>query len=183
MSCNICFSDEPINPISTPCKHVFCYNCIKEWIGRKQNCPCCRRDFTFEEVLNYYCKYSDKIITRSKTILLRKTIIMNNTQKNLKNLMLESNQERKIIKACDAFRYVYKHKAAFNSLDEKGIFLKTVLRKAMEFCYEGKINIFYEWVFKLRNYISLIDKDFDINKLKNYYSLNTNVIIGNIYQV
>ena len=180
--CNICFSDEPINPISTPCKHVFCYNCIKEWIYRKQNCPCCRRDFTCEEVLDYYCKYSNEIVTRSKTVLIRRTIIMNKTKQNLQKLMKESDQKKKIINACQAFKYVYKHRAAFNSLAEKAIFLKTVLKKALEFYNETRLNLFYEWVFKFKNYIFLIDKnfDFDIFNRKPLYSI---VFSENPYQV
>lgn len=166
MSCNICFSDTPLNPISTPCNHIFCYECIKKWIYKKPNCPCCRRDFSVEEVLEYYCKYSDKIVTRSKTLLLRKEIVMNNAYKNLRSMMQEQDEKKRREKACDTFKYVYEHKEAFNKLADKAIFLKTVYKKALQFYKDDGFPVFYEWVFKFRNYIALIDKNFL------YYNIN-----------
>ena len=45
----------------------------------------------------------------------------------------------------------------------KLLFLKTVLKKAIEFYDSGIEKMFYEWIFKFRNYIEIIDKDFDFD--------------------
>jgi hypothetical protein len=107
---------------------------------------------------------------------------MNKTKKKLKNLSLENNKNKKIINACDAFKYVYKNRASFNSLGGKAIFIKTVLKKAIEFYNESKLNVFYEWMFKFRNYISLIDKNFNMDILNTlpFYSV---VFSDNTFQV
>ena len=158
MSCNICFSDTPLNPISTPCNHKFCYECIKKWIYKKPNCPCCRRDFSVEEVLEYYCKYSDEIITRSKTLLLRKEIVMSKSYQNLQSMMQEQNAKKRREKACETFKYVYEHKEAFNKLADKAIFLKTVYKKALEFLYKIMFILINEQYFRIYNIINFLIK-------------------------
>ena len=40
--CSICF-ESATNPVSTPCKHLFCLSCIDTWIKTgKETCPLCR---------------------------------------------------------------------------------------------------------------------------------------------
>ncbi|XP_039201899.1 E3 ubiquitin-protein ligase RNF213-like isoform X2 [Crotalus tigris] len=40
-SCPICLGD-PRDPVNLPCDHVFCYDCIKQWLGPGQMiCPFC----------------------------------------------------------------------------------------------------------------------------------------------
>jgi hypothetical protein len=42
-NCPICFKDTT-NNIILDCNHVFCNNCIKEWLVKnKNNCPICRK--------------------------------------------------------------------------------------------------------------------------------------------
>lgn len=40
--CSICF-DEKEKGILLNCKHIFCEECIKIWIKKKNNCPICRK--------------------------------------------------------------------------------------------------------------------------------------------
>ena len=115
-------------------------------------------------------KYIDEIITRSKTLFLRKEIVMSKSYQNLQAMMQEQNAEKRIEKACETFRYVYEHKEAFNKLADKAIFLKTVYKKALEFYKDDGFALFYEWIFKFRNYIALIDKNFL------YYSHNIIIV-------
>lgn len=42
MPCPICLGD-PQDPVTLPCDHVFCQNCIKQWLAPGQMiCPYCR---------------------------------------------------------------------------------------------------------------------------------------------
>lgn len=40
--CEICYSDDCVKSITTPCNHIFCPNCINEWIKNNTTCPKCR---------------------------------------------------------------------------------------------------------------------------------------------
>ncbi|XP_013922835.1 PREDICTED: E3 ubiquitin-protein ligase RNF213 [Thamnophis sirtalis] len=43
-SCPICLGD-PRDPVNLPCDHVYCYDCIKQWLGPGQmSCPLCLVD-------------------------------------------------------------------------------------------------------------------------------------------
>ncbi|KAF2647699.1 hypothetical protein K491DRAFT_723215 [Lophiostoma macrostomum CBS 122681] len=33
-------------PVQTECRHVFGYSCLREWLGKHESCPMCRRDFS-----------------------------------------------------------------------------------------------------------------------------------------
>lgn len=39
--CPICH-DEPSTPVRLGCSHVFCEDCIAEWLQRERTCPICR---------------------------------------------------------------------------------------------------------------------------------------------
>lgn len=39
--CSIC-KDSFKNPISLPCDHIFCDECISEWFEKENTCPLCR---------------------------------------------------------------------------------------------------------------------------------------------
>lgn len=86
VECLICHSDfAEINKLGIfHCGHVYCYECIKEWMKQSRVCPLCRTIYVFEEInldgdslekhsskfifmLNYIdrqlqCKYDSKII-------------------------------------------------------------------------------------------------------------------------
>ena len=50
--CTLCL--EPMkDPSSTTCGHTFCFTCILDWLGEKQECPLCR-----QRVLSQHSRYS-----------------------------------------------------------------------------------------------------------------------------
>ena len=165
MSCNICLTNEPINPITTPCKHMFCFKCIEEWMHHKINCPCCRRKFDINEVLEYYHKYSSEIVTRSKTMELRRINAMKNVNIKLRNLKLTQVRSEKKEVGFEVLKYVYINRTVFCSLNSN-LFLKTVLKKSLQFYEKDRCKNFYEWVFKFRNYIKLLDRNFTLDDIR-----------------
>jgi len=40
-TCSIC-QDEMQQPITLPCNHLFCEECVSEWFEREKTCPICR---------------------------------------------------------------------------------------------------------------------------------------------
>ena len=47
--CSICMS-EIINPTLTKCGHLFCYECLKTWLNKKNKCPLCQGDLSGKEL-------------------------------------------------------------------------------------------------------------------------------------
>ena len=64
MSCSVCWKEDK-NNIKTPCNHVYCFDCLYKWVIINPNCPCCRRNFTEEEILHYYKNYSAEILSEA----------------------------------------------------------------------------------------------------------------------
>lgn len=64
--CPICFDPikkETAKPVT--CRHLYCKDCLKQWIHYKNTCPVCRAPFK-EITINYYIKlnhFSVPIIT------------------------------------------------------------------------------------------------------------------------
>ena len=48
--CTLCL-EESKDPSVTTCGHVFCWNCINEWIAEKPECPLCRQSIQAQHVL------------------------------------------------------------------------------------------------------------------------------------
>lgn len=42
LKCSLCF-EGCVSPTVPPCGHLYCWNCIMEWITDKNQCPVCRR--------------------------------------------------------------------------------------------------------------------------------------------
>lgn len=42
-SCPICFDNNTVNLVSTPCNHIYHSKCIEEWLKSHNTCPLCRK--------------------------------------------------------------------------------------------------------------------------------------------
>ena len=50
-TCSICFDDCSVNPVFTPCIHMFCNKCMRKWLDTKKDsrkipCPVCNFDIS-----------------------------------------------------------------------------------------------------------------------------------------
>ncbi|KAG9257838.1 RING-1 like protein [Emericellopsis atlantica] len=48
--CTLCL-EELKDPAATQCGHVFCWECIGDWVREKPECPLCRRDALVQHIL------------------------------------------------------------------------------------------------------------------------------------
>lgn len=48
--CTLCL-DELRDPAATQCGHVFCWECIGDWVREKPECPLCRREAMVQHIL------------------------------------------------------------------------------------------------------------------------------------
>ena len=53
--CSICLG-LPIDPVATNCGHVFCWNCIKNWISSRKlcECPVCKSGIDQDKLIPLY---------------------------------------------------------------------------------------------------------------------------------
>ena len=53
--CPICLSNARL-PVVTRCGHIFCWDCIKEWVNKKgkMECPTCKNGIKLNEVIKLY---------------------------------------------------------------------------------------------------------------------------------
>jgi len=93
---------------------------------------------------------------------------MKNVNIKLRNIKSSPAIKQKENFAYDTFKYVYINRTVFNpktiekSESYNYLFLKTVLKKAFYFYEIDNCKKMYEWVFKFRNYIKLLDMNNDI---------------------
>lgn len=48
--CTLCL-EELKDPAATQCGHVFCWECIGDWVREKPECPLCRREAMVQHIL------------------------------------------------------------------------------------------------------------------------------------
>ncbi len=55
MECLICLS-EPVNAVTIPCGHIFCWKCLREWINSRDKieCPICRNGFEKKNIIKLF---------------------------------------------------------------------------------------------------------------------------------
>ena len=84
-----------------PCSHNYCYECIKEWLIKNDDCPVCRRpsNHRYNTRLNHFNKNKDSILTHMKELInLYDWPFLTNSQKvNIFNNLFKSIYENKIL--------------------------------------------------------------------------------------
>eukprot|EP00053_Salpingoeca_punica_P019493 m.197451 g.197451 ORF g.197451 m.197451 type:complete len:202 (+) comp17665_c0_seq1:255-860(+) len=53
--CSICL-DVVSNPVVTPCGHLYCWSCLREWLSTRESCPVCKAKVTADTVIPLYVR-------------------------------------------------------------------------------------------------------------------------------
>lgn len=55
ITCNICLGD-PKLPVTVQCGHIFCWNCLKQWLNQKSKleCPVCRNGIEEDKIIKLF---------------------------------------------------------------------------------------------------------------------------------
>ncbi|CAF2445222.1 unnamed protein product [Rotaria sp. Silwood2] len=73
LKCSICLDPFQLPLCDIYCGHIFCFQCIKTWLGQKQSCPVCRRCFT------KFVRITDERLLKELDHLLVKCLYCNET--------------------------------------------------------------------------------------------------------
>merc|ERR1712232_1322710 len=84
-------------PIITPCKHIFCYNCLIDAKDQKDECPICRQSFQYygplidEKLQEYLQKTYTEEFEKRKNELIEQDLWYSDEVNT--NLILENDWE------------------------------------------------------------------------------------------
>ncbi|VVC42025.1 Hypothetical protein CINCED_3A008925 [Cinara cedri] len=147
-SCSICgdvFTGiHPESVHTTPCGHVFHFECLMTWIERSKTCPHCRSKVTEKQVIKLYFHNNSNLSIKEDISSLThqvQNLTFQNTLKDqeINNLLKETKKEKEqlislkkhIKEAEDKLR---SHQTIVSSLQENIRFLKSECKKST--CYK-----------------------------------------------
>ncbi|XP_025405959.1 E3 ubiquitin-protein ligase TRAIP isoform X2 [Sipha flava] len=147
-SCSICgdvFTGiHPESVHSTPCGHVFHYDCLMTWIKRSQTCPHCRSKVTDKQVIKLYFHNNSNLSVKEDLSSLThqvQSLSFQNTLKDeeIKNLLKETKKEKEQLTSLkkhvkEVEDKIRSHQTFVSSLQENIRFLKSECKKST--CYK-----------------------------------------------
>ena len=92
--CSICF-DEVTNACVTPCGHMYCLECIEEWLRRSQRCPICNSYVTRNKLI-ILAQSNEPHVEENELDNDNNDLRNRNTNNNYNN-NVNNNQERRNI--------------------------------------------------------------------------------------
>jgi hypothetical protein len=87
--CPICLNTINVSDLcTTDCNHIFCYECLLEWLKKKKTCPNCRKrieTFDYKNTMNrlFYINNSEDLNMNQLNDILRNNVNYRNANKKL----------------------------------------------------------------------------------------------------
>jgi len=97
-TCGVCMCEVEGEDVGvSKCGHIFCYNCIKTWVEKRNNCPSCRKNLSLSGV--YLVSYEKPKLEITDEKQLSKQELINEVGTKLANLIeyLKTNDKHTII--------------------------------------------------------------------------------------
>ncbi|XP_025207762.1 E3 ubiquitin-protein ligase TRAIP-like isoform X1 [Melanaphis sacchari] len=147
--CGDCFTGiHPESVHSTPCGHVFHYECLMTWIKRSQTCPHCRSKVTEKQIIKLYFHNNSNLSIKEDISSLThqvQSLTYENTLKNeeIKNLLIITKKEKEQLISLkkhvkDVEDKVRGHQTFVSSLQENIRFLKSECKKSTAYKLEAE---------------------------------------------
>ncbi|XP_026807605.1 E3 ubiquitin-protein ligase TRAIP-like isoform X1 [Rhopalosiphum maidis] len=147
--CGDCFTGiHPESVHSTPCGHVFHYECLMTWIKRSQTCPHCRSKVTEKQIIKLYFHNNSNLSIKEDISSLThqvQSLTYENTLKNeeIKNLLIITKKEKEQLISLkkhvkDVEDKIRGHQTFVSSLQENIRFLKSECKKSTSYKLEAE---------------------------------------------